>query len=132
MFHTFLENHLINSNIAPHEQYMSIILNRMSNFVKWLLGKSTPKSASSPIGRKSVSIYDPSGHRKYLTITERTAFLAAARKLPVPARVFCETLAFTGARISEVLFLTSRQIDAAAGVVIFESLKKRRRGVYRA
>ena len=77
-------------------------------------------------------LYDPAGNRKYLTITERTAFLAAARELPPPARVFCRTLAFTGARLSEVLALTPRQVDAAAGVVIFECLKKRRRGVFRA
>lgn len=77
-------------------------------------------------------LYDPAGNRKYLTVSERTAFLAAAGGLPQPARVFCRTLAFTGARISEVLSLTPRQIDAAAGVAIFECLKRRRRGVFRA
>lgn len=77
-------------------------------------------------------LYDPAGNRKYLTIAERTAFLNAARELPAPARAFCRMLAFTGARLSEVLALTPGQIDAAAGVVIFECLKKRRRGIYRA
>jgi integrase/recombinase XerD len=77
-------------------------------------------------------LYDHVGNRKYLTITERNAFLAAADQLPGPARVFCRTLAFTGARLSEVLALKPGQIDTASGVVIFESLKKRRRGVFRA
>lgn len=44
---------------------------------------------------------------------------------------FCLTLAYTGARISEVLALRASNVDAAAGIVVFESLKKRRRGVYR-
>ena len=34
-------------------------------------------------------------------------------------------------RISEALALTARQIDLSGHVVVFESLKKRRRGVFR-
>ena len=38
----------------------------------------------------------------------------------------------TGCRISEALALTAQQIDLSGRVVVFESLKKRRRGVFRA
>ena len=52
--------------------------------------------------------------------------------MPLPVRTFCLMLAYTGARVSEVLALTPRRFDLAAHLVIIESLKKRRRGVYRA
>lgn len=81
--------------------------------------------ASSPL-------YDGNGDRKYLTILERQAFLRAADKLPGPKRTFCRMLAYTGARLSEVLALTTTRIDCGAGLVVFESLKKRRRGIFRA
>ncbi|MEI9887275.1 MAG: hypothetical protein WDN08_12375 [Rhizomicrobium sp.] len=42
------------------------------------------------------------------------------------------TLAFTGARISEVLALTACRIDAADEVIIFETLKQRQKQVFRA
>lgn len=77
-------------------------------------------------------LYDPEGRRKYLTIAERQAFLRAAQRLSDHERTFCNVLAYTGARLSEVLALTPQRIDFAARIVIFESLKKRRRGVYRA
>jgi integrase len=77
-------------------------------------------------------IYDYAGRRKYLTIKEREAFIAATEGLRPEAQTFCLTLAYTGARISEVLALTPERIDAEAGIVIIESLKKRRRGVFRA
>jgi len=77
-------------------------------------------------------IYDTAGHRKYLTISERSAFISSARRLRPEAETFCLTLAYTGARISEVLALRPDRIDFEAGTIIIESLKKRRRGVYRA
>lgn len=77
-------------------------------------------------------LFDFAGNRKYLTETERDAFLAAADRRPAEVRTFCRLLAYSGARISEILALTPRQVDIVAGVVIVESLKKRRRGVFRA
>ncbi len=76
-------------------------------------------------------LYDIGGNRKYLTQSERTAFLAAASRMPPAVHTFCLTLAYTGARISEVLALTPRRFDAAARVIMIESLKKRRRGIFR-
>jgi len=47
-------------------------------------------------------------------------------------RTFCSLLYYTGCRISEALHLTPRRVDFADQVIIVESLKKRRKGVYRA
>jgi len=77
-------------------------------------------------------IYDNRGQRKYLTIKEREAFIGAVCRLRPEAETFCLALAYTGARISEILALTPEHIDAEAGIIIIESLKKRRRGVFRA
>ena len=73
-------------------------------------------------------VFDQSGKRKYLTTQERIAFLAAAEKGPPDVATFCAVLAYTGARVSEVLALVPARIDASADVIVFESLKKRRRG----
>lgn len=77
-------------------------------------------------------LYDQTGKRKYLTIDERRAFMDVAASLPPEVYAFCATLAYTGARISEVLALTPDRIDFADGLIIFKCLKKRREGVYRA
>lgn len=78
------------------------------------------------------SIYDLYGRRKYVTPTERLDFIKAAQLAPTPIKTFCLTLAFTGARISELLALTPAGIDLGAQMIVFESLKKRTRGVFRA
>jgi integrase/recombinase XerD len=38
---------------------------------------------------------------------------------------------YTGCRISEALALTPKSIDFSAKIIVFESLKKRKRGVFR-
>src|SRR5271170_7788226 len=91
----------------------------------------------APFGREqdeteTSPLFDREGNRKYLTNRERGAFLHASRELPEAIQTFCSVLAYSGARVSEVLALTPARIDAAAGVVIIESLKKRRRGHFRA
>lgn len=77
-------------------------------------------------------IFDGEGRRLYFTAEEREAFMRAAGKAPREVRTFCAVLHATGCRISEALALTPQQIDLSGRVVVFESLKKRRRGVYRA
>src|SRR5215207_10956525 len=79
-----------------------------------------------------MQLFDAEGRRLYCIEEERRAFLAAAAKPPREVRTFCGTLHATGCRISEALALTARQIDLSDRVVVFESLKKRRRGVFRA
>ena len=77
-------------------------------------------------------LYDERGERKYLTPEERERFLLVSQRFDEEVRTFCATLAYSGCRISEALALTAVRVDLDDGVLIFESLKKRRRGVYRA
>jgi integrase/recombinase XerD len=79
-----------------------------------------------------MQLYDHAGRRKYLTPSERQDFLRAAESAPQPVQTFCATLAHSGCRISEALALTAERVDVDAGVLVFESLKKRRKGIYRA
>jgi integrase len=70
--------------------------------------------------------------RKYLTSAERGRFVAASRALPSPEwALFCLTLVHTGARISELLAVTSNGVDLDCGSITLETLKRRRRGVFR-
>jgi integrase/recombinase XerD len=79
-----------------------------------------------------LSLYDQHGHRKYLTPSERQNFIHALRRSAPAVQTFGGTLAYAGCRISEALALTVDRIDISDGVLIFESLKKRRRGIFRA
>lgn len=80
----------------------------------------------------SRELFNIAGKRLYLTDSERKKFLAAADDEERFVRSFCYVLAYTGCRISEALQLVGERIDFAAGAIVFESLKKRKRGVYRA
>lgn len=77
-------------------------------------------------------IFTSNGLRKYMTISERNAFLAAAQCFEPDTLTLCWVLSSTGCRISEALSLRSSNIDREAKMIIFESLKKRRKGIYRA
>lgn len=77
-------------------------------------------------------IFDAYGKRKYLDKRERQNFLECARQATPDVATFCTTLAYSGARISEVLELSPSRIDFDMSVVVFECLKKRKRGQYRA
>jgi integrase/recombinase XerD len=79
-----------------------------------------------------MELYDPQGRRLYLTAEERRAFIKAARDSPREVRTFCLVLHDTGCRISEALALTPRSVDLSGKAIVFETLKKRRLGVYRA
>ena len=78
-----------------------------------------------------MNLFDSNGSRKYLNLAERKAFLRAAEKQTRQVRTFCLVLYYTGCRISEALALTSQRIDFDQCSLTFESLKKRRRGVFR-
>ena len=78
--------------------------------------------------QQGMQLFDAEGRRLYFTEEERRAFVAAAAKAPREVRTFCGTLHATGCRISEALALTAGKIDLSGRVVVFESLKKRRRG----
>ena len=72
----------------------------------------------SPTG---MQIYDPQGHRLYLTGSERAAFRTAAEAAPREVRTYCWTLLYTGCRPSEALALTADRVDFQAAVLTFES-----------
>ena len=78
-------------------------------------------------------MFDRRGSRKYLNNAERRAFLRTVKNEPNTARrAFCLTLFYTGCRISEALNLTAERIDLAGEAIVFETLKRRRRGYFRA
>lgn len=76
-------------------------------------------------------LYDPSGNRKYLTEAEKTAFRKAAEDEQREARTFCLLLHYSGCRISEALAVSAARIDLSNQTVTFETLKKRKKGVFR-
>lgn len=78
-----------------------------------------------------LSLFCQSGSRKYLNAAERRRFLESAQQLPPPERLFCQVLALSGARISEVLALTPASIDIESGVASIRTLKRRKRGIVR-
>ena len=90
-----------------------------------------PSDDSIRFSGDCLGLYDFTGHRKYLTNDERTAFLSAAEQAPREVRTFCSVLTYTGCRISETLALTADRIDLQANVIVFETLKKRQPGIYR-
>jgi integrase len=78
------------------------------------------------------SLFDSNGKRKYLTPVERAAFIGAAFKAEPITSTFCLTLALTGARISEALAITPDRLDISNNVIVLETLKRRRKGLFRA
>lgn len=78
------------------------------------------------------ALFDQRGNRKYLVSRERLAFVFAASREGEAASTFCFALAFTGARISEVLALTVSRIDIADDAIILETLKQRKKQIFRA
>ena len=108
----------------------------MGDFDNARLYKSTNISrvgdANEPQSHMVWSLYDAHGQRKYLTGKERAAFVRTAVRVGGPTGTFCAVMALTGARISEVLSLTPERIDGAEGAIVFETLKRRERGIFRA
>lgn len=71
-------------------------------------------------------LFDANGQRKYLTLAEARALLAAARHSDKRMRLYCRLLYYTGARCSEGLQVTRRRIDIATGRIVFRTLKRRK------
>jgi len=78
-----------------------------------------------------IDLFSPEGERKYLIEAERIQFLEFARLAENEQRTFCLMLYYTGARISEILNMTFGNIDNTGLYVTIESLKKRRKGIFR-
>src|SRR5689334_25137048 len=86
----------------------------------------------APRPQVGMALHTADGARTYLTTGERDAFLRATEQADRQVRTLCMTLAYAGCRLSEALALTVDRVDLTAGVLVFESLKKRRTGIYRA
>jgi integrase/recombinase XerD len=71
------------------------------------------------------SLFSRAGGRKYLNAAERCRFVQAADQASARDRLFCLTLQWSGARISEVLALVPISFDIEAGVAAFRTLKRR-------
>jgi integrase/recombinase XerD len=97
----------------------------MSNKVARKIARETP-AAKSRERSDGASLYAVDGGRKYLNRAERERALAAAELLCPDEALFVLTLAWTGARVSEVLALTPGSIQVEAGVVAITTLKRRR------
>ena len=77
-------------------------------------------------------MFDRAGRRKYLNNAERRAYLeAVGEEADNTRRAFCLTLFYTGCRISEALNLTPEGVDLSQKAIVFETLKRRKRGVFR-
>ena len=78
---------------------------------------------------QEVSLYSTSGVRKYLNRQERECALAVASEFPTNRALFVLTLAWTGARVSEVLALTASSFQIERGIVAIVTLKRRKHHV---
>lgn len=76
--------------------------------------------------QSAFSLYTPTGDRKYLNRAERHRVLAAMHKLQRERALFSMLLAWTGARISEVLALRANSFQVDRCVVALLTLKRRR------
>jgi integrase len=89
------------------------------------------KMAKRPSGARQdgSSLYAGDGGRKYLNRAERQRALDAMHALDPDKALFALTLAWTGARVSEVLALTPSSFQIESNIVAFTTLKRRRHTV---
>lgn len=76
-------------------------------------------------------VLNDKGFRKYLTNSERTKLLNSASLMDPLTYTLCCVISSTGCRISEALSLTIDSIDITSKTITIESLKKRKKGVFR-
>ena len=93
----------------------------MSNTVAQKFARSAPEGRCD-----GFSLYAADGGRKYLNLAERRRALATMAELDPDEALFAQTLAWTGARVSEVLALTPSSFQIESGIVAIQTLKRRR------
>jgi integrase len=86
-------------------------------------------SAMLPSTAQPLSLYADDGSRKYLNRDERQRVLTGAASLKPDQALFVLTLAWTGARVSEVLALTPASFQIERGIVALRTLKRRKPSV---
>jgi integrase/recombinase XerD len=74
---------------------------------------------------RQTGLYSLVGERKYLNRDERRRLLAQLETLDPKKCLFALLLAWTGARVSEVLALTPHSFQVGASIVTIETLKQR-------
>jgi integrase/recombinase XerD len=79
----------------------------------------------------SGALLNAHGHRKYLVANERLAYIRTASLREIHEATFLLAMIITGARISEVLALTHNRIDVGENAIVFETLKRRNKKVFR-
>ena len=89
------------------------------------------RKVSLPSPAAGLRLHTADGARKYVTAGERETFLREAERADRLVRTLCMTLAYAGSRLSEALALTVDRVDLGAGVLVFETLKKRQAGIFR-
>lgn len=75
------------------------------------------------------SLYAPTGERKYLNWAERHRVLAVMENLQRERALFALLLAWTGARVSEVLAVRADSFQVERNIVALRTLKRRRHHV---
>jgi integrase/recombinase XerD len=98
-----------------------LLRNSLSNSVASFEVTTMPRY---PPNRPSF-LHTPSGERKYLSRDERSRALHATARFPPDRALFCLTLAWTGARISEVLDLRPADFQIDDGLITLRTLKRR-------
>jgi len=87
------------------------------------------RQTSSSWRADACSLYAPNGGRKYLNHAERQRVLGAMTLLKFDQALFALTLAWTGARVSEILALTPSSFQLECGTVAIQTLKRRKHSV---
>ncbi len=80
---------------------------------------------------EAITLYDAGGNRKFVTREERDRFLRTAATCLGEVRTLCGVLSYTGCHITEALELTFERVDTKRRTLIFESIRKRKPGIFR-
>src|SRR5581483_8154189 len=93
---------------------------------KTVAGHASQRSTTMQHVQEVFSLYSAAGHRKYLNHEERQRVLAVMTRLKTDHALLALTLAWSGARPSEVLALTPSSFQVTASLISMRTLKRRR------
>ncbi|MHB8267420.1 tyrosine-type recombinase/integrase [Bradyrhizobium sp.] len=93
---------------------------------RYTMKKSVTRPRRSEWSAPEGLLHTRDGQRKFLNDVERKRALAATSTLPEDRALFVQVLAWTGARVSEVLALTPRSFQIESGFVTIVTLKRRK------
>src|SRR5579871_2079558 len=80
----------------------------------------------APSSGSAGKLYDTNGSRKYLNCAERARLFAAIERIEPHKAAFLLTLAWTGARVTEILALSAQSFQLEERIVAVSTLKRRR------